>query len=126
MRQAKLAFRAYFLVHYVVLYSLIIFQESCMKIEPLYDKVVIKPLSAEEVTKSGIVLPDTVDKEKPMQGEVVAVGPGKRLDSGQVGPMSVSVGDTVLFTKYAPDEVEIDEEDYLVIEEEKILGIIRK
>ena len=97
-----------------------------MKIEPLHDKVVIKPLSEEEVTASGIVLPDTVDREKPMQGEVVAVGPGKLMDSGERSPMSVSVGDTVLFTKYAPDGVEIDNEDYLVIDEDKILGIIRK
>lgn len=96
------------------------------KIEPLFDKVLIKPLSKEEVTASGIVLPDTVDKEKPMQGEVVAVGPGKRLDNGEIVPVSVKVGDTVLFTKYAPDEVEVDNEDYLVIEEDKILGIVRQ
>jgi chaperonin GroES len=97
-----------------------------MKIEPLHDKVVIKPLKEEEITASGIVLPDTVDREKPMQGEVVAVGPGKRNDNGQVIAPAVKVGDTVLFTKYGPDEVEIDGEDYLVIEEEKILGIVRK
>jgi len=97
-----------------------------MNIEPLHDKVVVKPLSEEEVTASGIVLPDTATKEKPMQGEVVAVGPGKRLDNGTMAPMSVKVGDTVLFTKYAPDEVEIGKETYLVVEEEKILGIIRK
>lgn len=96
-----------------------------MKIEPLHDKVVIKPLDEEEVTASGIVLPETIDKDKPMQGEVIAVGPGKRLDNGEVAPMSVKVGDKVLFTKYAPDEVEIDKEDYLVIEEDKILGIVR-
>jgi chaperonin GroES len=96
-----------------------------MKIEPLYDKVVIKPLEGEEVTESGIVLPDTVDKEKPMQGEVVAVGPGKRLENGETAPMSVKVGDKVLFTKYAPDEVELKDEEYLVIEEDKILGIVR-
>lgn len=94
-------------------------------IEPLYDRVVIKPLSQEEVTASGIVLPDTVDKEKPMQGEVIAVGPGRQLESGQTGPMSVKVGDKILFTKYAPDEVEIDNEEYLVIEESKILGIVK-
>lgn len=94
------------------------------KIEPLHDKVVVKPLSKEEVTASGIVLPDTVDKEKPMQGEVVAVGPGKRLENGNVASMSVKVGDKVLFTKYAPDEVEIDDEEYLVIEEDKILAIV--
>jgi len=95
-------------------------------IEPLHDKVVVKPLTKEEVTASGIVLPDTVDKEKPMQGEVIAVGPGKRLDNGSVAPMTVKKGDTVLFTKYAPDEVEIDDEEYLVIEEDKILGIVKK
>lgn len=95
-----------------------------MNIKPLYDKVVIKPLSEEEVTKSGIVLPDTVSKEKPMQGEVVAVGSGKRLDNGQLAPMSVTVGDKVLFTKYAPDEVEVDGEEYLVIDEDKILAIV--
>jgi chaperonin GroES len=95
-------------------------------IEPLHDKVVIKPLDEEAVTASGIVLPDTVDKDKPMQGEVIAVGPGRRLDSGELAPMGVKTGDVVLFTKYAPDEVEIDDEEYLVIEEDKILGIIRK
>ncbi len=96
-----------------------------MKIEPLYDKVVIKPLAEEEVTASGIVLPETVDKEKPMQGTVVAVGEGRRTVRGQITPLKVKVGDKVLFTKYAPDEVEIDDEEYLVIEEDKILGIIR-
>lgn len=96
-----------------------------MRIEPLYDKVVIKPLNEEEVTASGIVLPDTVDKEKPMQGEVIAVGPGKRLSNGKTVPMSVKVGDKVLFTKYAPDEIEIEKEEYLVLEESKILGIVK-
>jgi Co-chaperonin GroES (HSP10) len=95
-----------------------------LKIQPLSDKVLVKPLNAEEVTASGIVLPQTVE-EKPMQGEVVAVGPGKRLDNGQVAPMSVAVGDKVLFTKYSPDEVEVDGEEYLVIEEEKILAIVK-
>lgn len=97
-----------------------------MKIEPLHDKVVIKPLPPETVTASGIVLPETVNQEKPMQGEVIAVGPGKLMDNGQRSPMGVEVGDTVLFTKYAPDEVEIDNEEYLVVDEDKILGIIRK
>lgn len=96
-----------------------------MKIEPLYDKVVIKPLDEKETTASGIVLPDTIDKEKPMQGEVIAVGVGKRLDNGQMAPVSVRVGDKVLFTKYGPEEVEIDNEEYLVIEEDKILAIVR-
>lgn len=95
-----------------------------MKIRPLNDHVVIQPLETEEVTKSGIVLPDTAREEKPEQGEVIAVGPGKLLENGQRAPMSVKPGDKVLFTKYAPDEVEIDHTEYLVIEEEKILGII--
>lgn len=95
-----------------------------MKIKPLNDKVVVKPLKAEEVTKSGIILPDTAREEKPEQGEVVAVGPGKLLDSGSRAEMSVKEGDRVLFTKYSPDEVEIDGEKFLVIEEEKILGIV--
>jgi chaperonin GroES len=100
--------------------------KQTLRIEPLQDKVVVKPLSEEKVTASGIVIPDTVDREKPMQGEVVAVGPGRLKRDGTRNPMSVKVGDVVLFTKYAPDEVEIDDEEYLVIEEEKILAKIRK
>jgi len=96
-----------------------------MNIKPLHDHVIVKPITEDEVTKSGIVLPDTVDKEKPMEGEVIAAGPGRRMDSGEVAPMSVSAGDKVLFTKYAPDEVEVDGEEYLVIEEDKILGVIK-
>lgn len=95
-----------------------------MRIRPLNDKVVVKPLKQEEITKGGIVLPDTAREEKPEQGEVMAVGPGKLLENGQRSPMSVKAGDRVLFTKYAPDEVEIDRETVLVIEEEKILGLI--
>lgn len=94
------------------------------KIQPLHDKVLIKPLDAEEVTASGIVLPQTAT-EKPMQGEVVAVGPGKLSKDGERMPMSVSVGDRVLFTKYSPDEVEVDGEEYLVIDEDKILAIVK-
>ncbi|MAF81043.1 co-chaperone GroES [bacterium] len=96
-----------------------------MKIEPLHDNVVVKPLNQEEVTASGIVLPDTVDKEKPMQGEVIAVGPGRTQDNGQVIPVGVSAGDKVLFTKYAPDEIEIDNEEYLVVSADKILGVLK-
>lgn len=95
-----------------------------IRIRPLNDKVVVKPLKQEEVTKGGIVLPDTAREEKPEQGEVIAVGPGKLLDNGQRAPLSVKVGDKVLFTKYAPDEIDIDREKYLVIEEEKILGVV--
>lgn len=93
-------------------------------IRPLGDRVIVKPLNAEEVTASGIVLPDTVDKEKPEQGEVIAVGPGKRLDSGEIAPMSVKVGDKVVFRKYSPDEIKIGKEEVLVIGEGDIVGII--
>ncbi len=79
----------------------------------------------EEVTKSGIVLPDTVDKERPEQGEVVAVGEGKLLDDGKRAPMSVKVGDTVMFKKYSPDEIKVDGEDLLVISESDILAILK-
>ncbi|MDO8512380.1 MAG: co-chaperone GroES [bacterium] len=95
-----------------------------MNIKPLNDKVVVKPLKQDEKTKSGIFLPDSAREEKPEQGEVVAVGTGKMLDNGTRAVMSVKVGDRVLFTKYSPDEVEIDGIKYLVIEEEKILGVV--
>lgn len=95
-----------------------------MQIKPLHNNVVIKPASAEEMTASGLVLPQTSD-EKPMQGEVIAVGPGKLNEqTGQRSEMSVKTGDKVLFTKYAPDEVDIDGEEYLVISEDKIIGIV--
>jgi len=94
-----------------------------MNIKPLHDNVVIKPATPEEVTASGLVLPQTSD-EKPMQGEVVAVGEGKRMKDGSLSKMSVKVGDRVLFTKYAPDEVELDGEEYLVVSEEKILATL--
>ncbi len=95
-----------------------------MKLKPLFNNVIIKPLAKEEITKSGIVLPDTVDKEKPEKGEVVAVGSGKILENGQAAKMSVKVGDKVVFKKYSPDEVKIDGEDYLVLSENDIVAII--
>ncbi|MDO8462741.1 MAG: co-chaperone GroES [bacterium] len=94
-----------------------------MQVKPLHDHVVVKPSSAETVTKSGIVLPDTA-KEKPEQGKVIAVGPGKILSSGQRAPMSVQVGDTVLFKKYSPDEIKVDDAEFLVIRDEDILAIV--
>ena len=97
-----------------------------MKIKPLFDRVIVKPLPKETKTAFGLVIPDTVDKEKPMQGEVVATGPGKLLKDGKRGEMSVKVKDIVLFTKYAPDEIELDGQELLVIEQDKILAIISK
>jgi len=95
-----------------------------MKLKPLNENIIVKPIIEDEVTKSGIVLPDTVDKEKPEKGEVIAVGEGKTLDNGQKAPMSVKVGDIVIFKKYSPDEIKIEDVEYLVISESDILAIL--
>lgn len=95
-----------------------------MNLKPLHDHVIVKPITEDEVTKSGIVLPDTVDKEKPEKGEVVAVGPGKLIDNGQRAPMSVKVGDKVMFKKYSPDEIKVEGEEYLVITDSDIIAIL--
>ncbi|SFH29979.1 chaperonin GroES [Desulfotomaculum arcticum] len=92
-------------------------------IRPLGDRVVVKQVPSEEVTKSGIVLPDTA-KEKPQQGEVVAVGSGRLLDSGQRVAIDLKVGDKILFSKYSGNEVKIDDVEYLILREMDILGII--
>lgn len=84
----------------------------------------MKPLKEDEMTKSGIVLPDTVDKEKPEKGEVMAIGPGKLMDSGQRATMSVKVGDKVVFKKYSPDEFKIDDEEVLVLSESDIIAVL--
>ena len=97
-----------------------------MNIKPIHDKIVVRPINEDEVTKSGIVLPDTVDKEKPEKGEVLAVGEGKMLDNGQKSPMIVKVGDTVMFKKYSPDEIKVDGEELLVISESDVIAIIEK
>jgi len=86
--------------------------------------VIIKPIQKDEITKSGIILPETVDKEKPEQGEVIAVGSGKLLDNGQRAKMEVKIGDKVLFTKYSPNEIKIDEQEFLVINESDIMAIL--
>lgn len=93
-------------------------------IRPLADRVVVRPLSKEETaTASGIIIPDTAAKEKPMQGTVVAVGSG-RYEDGDLIPMSVKKGDTVLFSKYGYDEVKIDGKEYYILSEGSVLGII--
>lgn len=92
-------------------------------IRPLGERVVIKSLPTEEVTKSGIVLPETA-KEKPQEGEVIAVGNGRLLDSGQRIPIDLNVGDKVLYSKYAGNEVKIDGVEYLILREMDILGVI--
>ena len=93
------------------------------KIRPLGDRVVLEPVSEEQKTKSGIYLPETADKEKPEQGKVIAVGPGK-FEDGKRTPIDVKVGDTVLFTKYGPNEVKVDEKEYLIAREEDILAVL--
>lgn len=95
-----------------------------MNIKPLADRVIIKPISIEEKTKSGIILPDTAEKEKPEEGKIIAVGPGRILPSGRRIPMSVKKGQRVLFTKYGPNEIKVEGKELLVAREEDILAIL--
>jgi len=94
-----------------------------LKIQPLGDRVVVKASTRESVTKSGIVLPDTA-KEKPQEGEILAVGPGKVLDNGKRTTLEVRVGQKVLFAKYAGTEFKMDGEEYLILRESDIMGIV--
>lgn len=94
------------------------------KIQPLGDKVLVRPLQGEEVTKSGIVLPDSV-KDKPQEGEVLAVGEGKYVE-GKLVPLVVKVGDKILYQKYGPTEVEVGGEELLIVSESDVLGVIKK
>lgn len=96
-----------------------------IKIEPLSNHIFLEPLEEEKKTKSGIVIPDTVEKEKPIKGKVVAAGPGKTLENGNILSMSVKVGDLVIMKKYGPDEIEIEGKKYLVGDEDDILAIIK-
>jgi chaperonin GroES len=93
------------------------------KFKPLHDRVVVKALESEERTKGGIIIPDTA-KEKPMQGKVVAVGPGARGEDGKLQPMGVKAGDKVLYGKWSGTEVKIDGADLLIVKESDILGVI--
>jgi chaperonin GroES len=99
--------------------------KDSLNLRPLDDRVVVEPKEAEEVTAGGIVLPDTA-KEKPQRGTVVAVGPGKLLDSGERGALSVSVGDEVIYGKYSGSEVEIDGRDVKILRETDILAKVIK
>ena len=97
-----------------------------LNIKPLLDRVLVEAMTdAKEKTKSGILLPESMSKERPEQGKVIAVGEGKFAEDGTRIPLSVSVGDTVLFTKYGPDEIKVDGKEYLIIKEESILAIIK-
>ena len=96
---------------------------SSTKLRPLGDRVVIKPTPREEMTKSGIVLPDTA-KEKPQEGEILAVGPGKTLDDGSREAMDVSIGDKVLYAKYAGTEFKVESDELLILSQKDILAIV--
>jgi len=98
---------------------------SDFKLKPLGDRVVVKPIEEEEVTKSGIVLPDTA-KEKPQKGEVLAVGSGKLLENGQRVPLEVKVGDVVVYAKYGGTEIELEGEEYVILSERDLLAVVEK
>ena len=95
-----------------------------MKIRPLHDRVIVKRKEEERKTASGIVIPDSANTEKPDQGEILAVGAGKKDDQGKLIPLDVKVGDTVLFGKYAGQTVKVDGDEVLVMREEDIMGVI--
>ncbi len=94
-----------------------------MKLRPLNDHVIVKPITEDETTKAGIVLPETVDQEKPEKGQVIEMGPGKLLDSGERAPITLQKGDRVIFKKYSPDEIDFKNEQYLVLREEDVLAV---
>ncbi len=97
--------------------------QTAVRVRPLYDRVLLRRLEPAEEVRGGIIIPDTA-KEKPMEAEVVAVGEGKRLDDGTTAPVAVKAGETVLVGKYAGTEVKIDGEEYLIVREDEILGVI--
>ena len=94
-----------------------------MKIRPLYDRIVVKRIEEKETTCNGIIIPDSA-KEKPQEGEVVAVGKGKRLEDGKVVALDVQVGDRILFGKYSGSEIKLDGEEYMIMREDEVLGIL--
>jgi chaperonin GroES len=94
-----------------------------MKVRPLHDRVLIKRIEEQETVRGGIIIPDTA-KEKPQEGEVVAAGTGKRLESGEIIPLEVKAGDRVLFGKYSGTEIKLDGQEFLILREDEILGIL--
>jgi len=95
-------------------------------ITPLGDRVLVKPISGDEKkSASGIIIPETIDKEKPEQGKVIAVGEGRMTDDGKMIPVGVKAGDVVIFSKYGPDEIKVDNEEYYILSESNILAVIK-
>ena len=95
-----------------------------MNLRPLGDRVIVKAATKEEMSKGGILLPDTANKERPEQGEIVAVGPGKLNEQGNRVPMNVKVGYKVMFKKYSPDEIKLDGEEFLVLAESDLMAVV--
>ena len=94
-----------------------------MKFKPLHDRLLLEPITAETKTKAGIIIPDTA-QEKPMQGKVVAVGKGKRLEDGKIIPLDVQVGNRILFGKYSGSDIKLDQDEFLIMREDEVLGIL--
>lgn len=97
-----------------------------MKLKPLANNLIVRAARQEEVTKSGIVLPASAEQDRPEKGEIVAAGPGKLNDEGKLIPMSVKIGDQIVFKKYSPDEIKIDGQEYLILSESDVVAIIEK
>jgi chaperonin GroES len=104
-------------------FNILFVQEENMKFRPLHDRVVVRRIESDEKTKGGIIIPDTA-KEKPQEGEVIAVGPGARNDAGQIQALDVKVGDRILFGKWSGTEIKINGEDLLIMKESDVMGII--
>jgi chaperonin GroES len=100
-------------------------KEETMALQPLHDRIVVEAAAKEEKTAGGIILPDTA-QEKPLKGTVIAVGPGKRLDSGQLAPVGVKVGEVVLYGKYAGTEVTVDGKDYIILRSDDVLAVMEE
>jgi chaperonin GroES len=94
-----------------------------MKIRPLYDRIVVKRIEEQETVRGGIIIPDSA-KEKPQEGEVVAVGHGKRLEDGKLVPLDLKVGDRILFGKYSGSDIKVDGDEYLIMREDEVLGVL--
>jgi chaperonin GroES len=95
-----------------------------MTIKPILDHILIEPIKGEEKTKAGILLPETAEKDRPEQGKIIATGPGKKDKTGKIIPLEVKVGDKVLFQKYGPTEIKVENKEYLIAKQEDILAII--
>ncbi|MCB1044368.1 MAG: co-chaperone GroES [Acidobacteria bacterium] len=96
-----------------------------MKIKPLYDRILVKRIDAKEEMRGGIIIPDTA-KEKPLEAEVIAVGSGKRQENGEVSPLTVKVGDTILLGKYAGTEVKINDVEHIIVREDEVLAVVEQ